>query len=62
MQETSLAKYLETNSQAKLAEAVGCHQTLISRLFRTERKITVVTYDNGKVELREDKIHASKSA
>jgi DNA-binding Xre family transcriptional regulator len=62
MQEIPLQEYLKdkSNSQAKLAEAVGCHQTLISKLFRTGRNIKVLIYNDGKAELCEETVGESQ--
>lgn len=58
LSEVSLDKYLETTTQTALADSVGCHQTAISRLVREKRDITVITFSNGVIELREVKIIA----
>lgn len=55
MKEVQLDEYLKSCSQSELADAVGCHQTAISRMVRVKRPMFVVVHDNGQIELIERK-------
>ena len=57
MTEIALHEYLElpNMTQQLLAEAVGCHQTAISRMLRVKRPMFVVTNPDGSIELIERK-------
>ncbi len=58
MTKVPLIEYLKTHSQQELAEAVGYRQSAISNMLRAERNVSVITNDDGTVELREDKLLA----
>lgn len=53
MQKMTLAEFVEVNGQAKAADAIGVHQTAISKALRVRRKIFVTTTNNGDVEAEE---------
>ncbi|MGV8769547.1 Cro/CI family transcriptional regulator [Pseudomonas aeruginosa] len=53
MEKKSLADYVKENGQAKAADAIGVHQTAISKAIRTNRRIFVTTFPDGKVEAEE---------
>lgn len=62
MKKVTLKEYLEAASQKALAAKVGLTQAAISRMFRENRNVFVITRDDGTVQLREEKIIAQKSA
>lgn len=51
----SLAEYVDEVGQAKAADAIGVHQTAISKAIRVGRKIFVNTLPDGKVKAEEIK-------
>lgn len=53
MNKITLADYVEENGQAKAADAIGVHQTAISKAVRVGRKIFVTTLPDGRVEAEE---------
>lgn len=64
MQKKPLTEYLKDpkNSQESLAAAIGYRQSAISNMIKAGRNIFVITHENGKVELLEEKIIGSKTA
>lgn len=48
----SLAEYVDEVGQARAADAIGVHQTAISKAIRVGRKIFVNTLPDGKLRLR----------
>lgn len=55
MSKTPLKAYLETNSQASLAQAVGLTQGAISKMLLAGRNVFVVSHQGGTIELVEEK-------
>lgn len=53
MEKISLADYVADKGQAKAADAIGVHQTAISKAVRTGRAIFVKTNQDGSVEAEE---------
>ncbi|ATA26787.1 hypothetical protein BIY26_07075 [Brenneria goodwinii] len=53
MQKQTLADFVRENGQAKAADAIGVHQTAISKAVRTGRKIFVIQLPDGRVEAEE---------
>ncbi|EHD21293.1 MULTISPECIES: Cro/CI family transcriptional regulator [Brenneria] len=53
MQKQTLADFVRENGQAKAADALGVHQTAISKAVRTGRKIFVIQLPDGHVEAEE---------
>ncbi|NNS07303.1 Cro/CI family transcriptional regulator [Erwinia sp. JH02] len=53
MEKIPLADYVKQNGQAKAADAIGVHQTAISKAVRVGRKIFITTLANGKIEAEE---------
>ncbi|AYH09394.1 Cro/CI family transcriptional regulator [Pectobacterium carotovorum] len=53
MQKQTLADFVRENGQAKAADAIGVHQTAISKAVRTGRKIFVTHLPDGSVEAEE---------
>lgn len=51
----SLADYVGEVGQAKAADAIGVHQTAISKAIRVGRQIFVSTLPNGKIKAEEIK-------
>ncbi|MCA7012495.1 Cro/CI family transcriptional regulator [Dickeya dadantii] len=53
MQKQTLAEFVRENGQARAADAIGVHQTAISKAVRTGRKIFVTSLPDGRVEAEE---------
>lgn len=53
MDKLTLADYVKENGQAKAADAIGVHQTAISKAVRVGRKIFVTTLPDGRVQAEE---------
>lgn len=53
MKRIPLKKYVQEKGQAKVAEELGVHQTAISKAVRTNRKIMVTIFNDGKVSAME---------
>lgn len=51
----SLAEYVDEVGQARAADAIGVHQTAISKAIRVGRKIFVNTLPDGKINAEEIK-------
>ena len=51
----SLAEYVDEVGQARAADAIGVHQTAISKAIRVGRKIFVNTLPYGKIKSEEIK-------
>ncbi|OYI61487.1 hypothetical protein CI692_21160 [Escherichia coli] len=51
----SLAEYVDEVGQARAADAIGVHQTAISKAIRVGRKIFVNTLPDGKIKAEEIK-------
>lgn len=47
MEKIPLSEYLKENSQEKVANLIGVHQTAISKAVRTGRKIFLIPGQNG---------------
>lgn len=46
---------IEGNTQELLASAIDYRQSAISNMIKARRNISVVTHDNGKIELIEER-------
>lgn len=53
MEKISLGEFVKENGQANAAEAIGVHQTAISKAVRVGRKIFVTRLPDGKVVAEE---------
>lgn len=53
MDKLTLADYVKENGQAKAADAIGVHQTAISKAVRVGRKIFITTLPDGRVQAEE---------
>lgn len=64
MKKTPLTEYLNepNNSQESLASAIGYRQSAISNMLKAKRNIFVITHDDGRVELLEEKVIGLKTA
>ena len=51
----SLAEYVDEVGQARAADAIGVHQTAISKAIRVGRKIFVNPLPDGKIKAEEIK-------
>lgn len=58
MKKIPLAEYLKQpgRSQEALAEAVNLNQSAISKMLRVKRNISVITHEDGSIELLEEKV------
>ncbi|KQN63654.1 hypothetical protein GKQ23_10815 [Erwinia sp. E602] len=53
MEKIPLGDYVRENGQAHAADAIGVHQTAISKAVRVGRKIFITRLPDGKVEAEE---------
>lgn len=55
MEKIPLSDFVKENGQANAAEAIGVHQTAISKAVRVGRKIFVTRLPDGKVTAEESR-------
>lgn len=55
MKRYNLSEFAKKLGQSKAAEKLGIYQSAVSKAIRTGRKITVLVYDDGRVEAEEIK-------
>ncbi|UNK26246.1 Cro/CI family transcriptional regulator [Serratia plymuthica] len=53
MKRIPLSEYVSEHGQTKTATDLGMYQSAISKALKSKRKVTVLVYDNGKVEAEE---------